>query len=145
MIAKNYKEGRGETTRGNYIEALPGWSTCSLVPLKTWPCFFVPPKQNLDYLCSLFPNIACVPMFHLFLGLCSPEKLPLFPCSPKPLGEPLYWGETTRVGGGGEGRNDHRLKQRRYDWWGDGLGTKRLVTYGIPTLHKDNHTQNDEY
>ena len=42
----------------------------------------VPQKQNLDFLCSLFPKIACVPLFPLFLCLCSPvllkKKMPLF-------------------------------------------------------------------
>ena len=60
-----------------------------LFPRKRWPCSLVPQKQNLDFLCSLFPKIACAPLFPLFLGLCSPvplKQLPLFPCSPKPLG-----------------------------------------------------------
>ena len=45
---------------------------------KKQPCSLVPQKQNLDFLCSLFPKIAC----------CSPEKIPLFPCSTNPLGGP---------------------------------------------------------
>ena len=51
-------------------------------------CFF---KGPLPFPCSLFPKIACVPLFPLFLDLCSLvplKKLPLFPCSPKPLGGP---------------------------------------------------------
>ena len=58
-----------------------GGGTCSLFPSKKWHCSLVPPKRNLDFLCSLFPKIACVPLFPLFLGLCSPvplKKLPLF-------------------------------------------------------------------
>ena len=43
----------------------------------------VPQKQNLDFLCSLFPKIACVPLFPLFLGLCSPEKIALVTLYPK--------------------------------------------------------------
>ena len=75
------------------IEALPevcvcggGGGTCSLVPSKTNGV--IPPKQNFDFLCSLFPKIACVPLFLLFLGLCSPVPLkqialvPLFPKTP---------------------------------------------------------------
>ena len=57
-----------------------------LFPSKKWPGSLVPQKQNLDFLCSLFP---------LFLGICSPvplKKLPLFPCSPKPMGRPQYYG-----------------------------------------------------
>ena len=58
-----------------------------LFPSKIWPCSLVPQKQNLDFLCSLFPKIARVSLFPLFLGLCFPvplRKLPLFLCSPKP-------------------------------------------------------------
>ena len=60
--------------------------TCSLVPLekKKRPCSLVPQKQNLDFLCSLFPKIACVPLFPLFLGLFSPVPLKKCPCSPFP-------------------------------------------------------------
>ena len=63
------------------------------VPVPLFPSKngLVPQKQNLDFLCSLFPKIASVPLFPLFLGLCSPDplkKMPLFPCSPKPLGGP---------------------------------------------------------
>ena len=70
-----------------------------LFPSKKWPCSLAPPKQNLDFLYSLFPKIACVPLFPLFLGLCSPiplKKLPLCHCFPKRLGGPLCLG-----GGGG--------------------------------------------
>ena len=70
------------------IEAPPGGG-CYLFPCsskKKWPCSFVPPKQNLDFLCSLFPKIACVPLFPLFLGLCSPDKIALVPRFPKTTG-----------------------------------------------------------
>ena len=42
-----------------------------------------PKNKILIFLCSLFSKIACVPLFPLFLGLCSPvplkKKMPLFP------------------------------------------------------------------
>ena len=66
-----------------------------LFPSKKRHCSLVPQKQNFDFLCSLFPKIACVPLFPLFLGLCSPvplrkndkkkkkkKKMPLFPKTP---------------------------------------------------------------
>ena len=66
--------------------------TCSVVPHENMALFPCSPKQNLDFLCSLFPKIACVPLFPLFLGLCFPvpmkKKMALFPCPPKPLGGP---------------------------------------------------------
>ena len=46
-----------------------------------FPCS---PKQNLDLLCSLFPKIACVPLFPLVLGLCSPVPMKNCHCSPVP-------------------------------------------------------------
>ena len=47
--------------------------TCSLVPLEKNG--LVPQIQNLDFLCSLFPKMACVLLFPLLLGLCSPVPL----------------------------------------------------------------------
>ena len=74
-----------------------------LFPAKKRPCS---PKQNLDFLikqthqkkicfvgwhvgldflCSLFPKIACVPLIPLCLGLCSPAPLKKkYPWSPVP-------------------------------------------------------------
>ena len=52
---------------------------CSLEKMALFP-----QKQNLDFICSLFPNIACVPLFPLFLGLCYPVPLKNCPCSPVP-------------------------------------------------------------
>ena len=66
-----------------------GWEgTVPLVPRNKWPFSHVPQKQNLDFLCSLFPKTSFVPLFPSFLDLCSliPLKnMPSFPCSPKPL------------------------------------------------------------
>ena len=68
-----------------------GGVTCSLVPSRKNNGLdsLVPPKQNLDFLCSLLPKIACVPLFLLFLGLCFPVPLkkiafvPLFSKTPE--------------------------------------------------------------
>ena len=63
-----------------------GAGTCCILPLEKMG--LVPQKQNLDFVCSQFPKIACVPLFPLFLGFlfpCSPEKkMPLFPCPESP-------------------------------------------------------------
>ena len=71
------------------IEALPGGVGGGAVPVPLFPSKngLVPQKRNIDFLCSLFPKIACVPLFSLFLGLCSPVPLnkllvPLFPKTP---------------------------------------------------------------
>ena len=52
------------------------------VPVPLFPSKngLVPQKQNLDFLCPLFPKIAVFP--------CSPEKIALVPLFPKPLGGP---------------------------------------------------------
>ena len=66
-----------------------GWEgTVPLVPWNKWPFSHVPLKQNLDFLCSLFPKTGSVPLFPSFLDLWSPENMPSFPCSPKPIGVP---------------------------------------------------------
>ena len=62
-----------------------GWVPVPLFPSKKWPCSLVPPKQNLDFLCSLFPKIACVPLIFRPLLPSSTEKnalVPLFPKTP---------------------------------------------------------------
>ena len=47
-----------------------GGINCSLVPLKkNWP-FPSFPKIMLDFLCSLFPKIAFVPLFPSVLDFC---------------------------------------------------------------------------
>ena len=63
---------------------------CSLVPLKTSAFSLVPQNQNTDVLCSLFPEIAFVPVPFSFrlLFFCSPEINGLIPLFPKPLGGP---------------------------------------------------------
>ena len=78
-----------------FIEALPGGGggTCFLFSLKKSAFDLVSQNQNLDFLCSLFPKIAFVPLFPSVLDFCSliPLKyIALFPCSPKRLGGPLY-------------------------------------------------------
>ena len=62
-----------------------------LFPWNKWPLSPVPQNQNLDFLCSLFPKIAFVPLFPSFLDLCSPENMPSSPFSPKPLGGPRWF------------------------------------------------------
>ena len=49
------------------VEAVPaGWGrTCSLDPMKKSAFSLIPQNQNLDFLCSLFPQIAFVPLFPL--------------------------------------------------------------------------------
>ena len=64
-------------------EALPGsWGY-------QFPFSPVPQKQNIDFLCSLFPKIAFVPHVPSFFWTFVPLKNMIsFPCSPKPLGRP---------------------------------------------------------
>ena len=62
------------------IEALSGGGY--LFPCSPRRNGLVPQKQNLDFLCSLFPKIACVPLIFMPLFPCSPEKK--CPCSPFP-------------------------------------------------------------
>ena len=57
-------------------EALPGGILVPLFPSKKG---LVPQKRNLDFLCSLFAKL---PVFPLFIGLCSPEKIALVPQNP---------------------------------------------------------------
>ena len=65
------------------IEALSGGGY--LFPCSPRKNGLVPQKQNLDFLCSLFPKIVCVPLFPLFLCLCSPVPLKKkCPCSAVP-------------------------------------------------------------
>ena len=70
------------------------------VPLLPSKNGLVPPKQNLDFLCSMFPKLS---VFPLFLGLCSPEKnalVPLFPQTPgsaSKLNTPKYSAQQSRL------------------------------------------------
>ena len=69
---------------GPLLRPSHGWGRVPVPSKKMvlFPCS--PPKQNLDFLCSLFPKIACVPLFPLFLGLCFPFPWKNCPCSPIP-------------------------------------------------------------
>ena len=73
------------------IEALPvegrgGEVLVPLFPSKKWPCS---PKTKSCFSMFPVPKIACVPLFPLFLGLCSHaplKKLALVPLFPKTPG-----------------------------------------------------------
>ena len=71
-----------------------GGDTCSLVPMKKSAFSLVPQNQNLDFLCSLLPKIAFVPLFSSvvdFYSVVPLKYMALFPSSLKPLEGPQYW------------------------------------------------------
>ena len=72
-------------------EALPwGRGGGYMFPELKWHCSRVLLKQNCGFLCSLFPKIARVPLFPLFLSLCSPEKCPYSPVPQNPREGLIY-------------------------------------------------------
>ena len=98
-----------------------GWEgTVPLVPWNKWPFSHVPLKQNLDFLCSLFPKTGFVPLFPSFLDLCSlfPWKYALVPLFPK-----TPWSASLIVYNPGNAFSEARLSTlvRRANWWKDGF------------------------